>query len=235
MPVRAIARALGIGEIRTRRLRSLEGALLTQPERRDGMILVNGAGSARRQRFTIGHELGHYLNPLHRSDEDGRFACTGADLRFQGEESAPADPRVLQEIEANRFAIELLTPRHRLGRHLAGEPRLEQVIALASAFDISREAAARRYLERHAGRLAVIFSEQGRLRYFRRGRGFPYIALEAGQSLPHLPGATRGERSSELEEVDPADWLARPGVTRLRAQALRQQGGFGMVLLVAAR
>ena len=66
VPVHQIARALDIQEIREERLRGMEGALITTPERSYGGIVVNSQSSWRRQRFTVAHELGHFLNPWHR-------------------------------------------------------------------------------------------------------------------------------------------------------------------------
>lgn len=62
-------------------------------------IIVNEADSNARQRFTIAHELGHFL--LHR-DEIGSALTDDAFYRSQ-----LSDP---QEWEANRFAADLLMP-----------------------------------------------------------------------------------------------------------------------------
>lgn len=66
VPVGEIARALDIVEIRMETLSNIEGALVTTPERGFGSILVNQNSSSRRRRFTIGHELLHFLSPTHR-------------------------------------------------------------------------------------------------------------------------------------------------------------------------
>jgi Zn-dependent peptidase ImmA (M78 family) len=58
-----IAAALGIIEIRYEEFDSFEGALITRPERDMGMILVKASQNERRRRFTIAHELGHFLSP----------------------------------------------------------------------------------------------------------------------------------------------------------------------------
>src|SRR3712207_1437078 len=65
VPVEAIAAALDIVEIRARETIGLEGALVTTEERGEGMILVRAGASRQRRRFTIAHELGHFLNPWH--------------------------------------------------------------------------------------------------------------------------------------------------------------------------
>jgi hypothetical protein len=63
VPVYDIARALDIEEIRDEALSGFEGALITPPEKGTGSILVNATSPRQRRRYTVGHELGHFLNP----------------------------------------------------------------------------------------------------------------------------------------------------------------------------
>src|SRR3546814_5487495 len=65
VPVYDIARALDIEEIREERLTSFEACLLTDRHKSHGSILVNAASSPRRRRYSVGHELGHFLNERH--------------------------------------------------------------------------------------------------------------------------------------------------------------------------
>lgn len=67
-------------------------------------IVVNAAHADVRQRFTVAHELGHLL--MHRytmPHADGKFV-----VHFRNAKSATGSDR--EEIEANRFAAELLMP-----------------------------------------------------------------------------------------------------------------------------
>ena len=61
VPVDAIAGALDIVQIRSEPLNNLEGALITSPERDIGMILVNASSGRQRCRYSLSHELGHFL------------------------------------------------------------------------------------------------------------------------------------------------------------------------------
>ena len=233
VPVRAIAAALDIGEIRAEPLPNMEGALIALPERGDGSILVNSRSSPRRQRFTIGHELGHFLNVWHVSTE-GTFTCSKDDMRLGGPTSRPSlTKHQRQEIEANAFAIALLAPRERLKSVLAKAPDLTLPIRLAEELDISREAACRRYVELHRRDLAVVFSQHGRVLYVSRGREFPGLSIGPASPLPELPSTAPGQPLSEMEEVDGADWLRRPDECELRAQTLRQRKGYAATLLWA--
>jgi Zn-dependent peptidase ImmA (M78 family) len=58
----------------------------------------------------------------------------------------------MQEAEANLFAIELLAPATLMTPYIRRLPDLENVLAITSAFDISKAAAARRYASLHTKR-----------------------------------------------------------------------------------
>ena len=73
--VEGIARGLDILEIHRKPSTGFEGMLLTQPEKTDGGIIVNSNSNARRQRFSIAHELGHFLNPAHIPTFESGFIC----------------------------------------------------------------------------------------------------------------------------------------------------------------
>jgi hypothetical protein len=109
VPIHAIARALDIVDIREERLPGMEGALVMPLDRNQGAIFANARSSGRRRRFTIAHELGHFLNPWHEPPSPLAFACTAEDLRTTWRD-LPRDPNRhwQQDSQANRFAIELL-------------------------------------------------------------------------------------------------------------------------------
>jgi hypothetical protein len=211
----------------------MEGALVALQERGDGSILVNSRSSPRRQRFTIGHELGHFLNVWHEPTE-GTFTCSKEDMRLGGPTSRPSlTKHQRQEIQANAFAIALLAPRERLKAALAKTPDLARPLAMTEELDISREAAIRRYVELHRLDLAVVFSRHGRVIYFSCGREFPGLSIGPGSPLPQITSAAPGQPLTEMEEADAADWLRHPGGRELRAQTLRQKNGHAATLLWA--
>lgn len=104
-------------------------------------ILVNGSDSPVRARFTLAHEYGHHCL------EHGQALDAG--LRF----SLIGDPR---EVDANRFAAELLLPRAGIDwwfeRHGDPRPDLEVVVRVAHEFGVSAHVA--RYRLDGAGRLS---------------------------------------------------------------------------------
>src|SRR5689334_9596460 len=96
----------------------ISGMLVPLPnpiDRRHWAIVVNNSHSVVRQRFTMAHELAHLL--LH--GYTAAHADRGFKVRLR--DSHSAEGRVLEEIEANNFAAELLMPepllRQRLQNH----------------------------------------------------------------------------------------------------------------------
>lgn len=233
VPVHAIARALDIVEIREEPITNLEGALITTAERDVGSILVNCKSGRQRQRYSVGHELGHFLNPWHEQTADDGFQCSRQDMREGNWHMRRGLSRhEVQEVEANRFAIELLAPSRRFERFLASGPDLARVLSAARAFDVSREAAARRYVERHEATVAIAFSRAGRLRYWARCSEFPRPTVNRNDLMPDLPQARSGSPLSDHEEADPIDWLVDPGRREVTVQTLHQQNDFAMSLVV---
>src|SRR5690606_14121743 len=149
VPVREIALALDIIDIREQPLDRLEGALVTTAERDVGSILVNTRSSSQRRRYSISHELLHFLNPLHQQTALMGFECSRSDMALSGSSARLASRHQRQEIEANTFAIELLAPHQLMAPYLRPSAELEQVIKASEALDLSKEATARRYVQLH--------------------------------------------------------------------------------------
>jgi len=104
------------------------------------IIGVNSHHSGSRRRFTIAHELGHLLLHAKRG-----VHLDKAIVQMRGDKAAAGTDE--QEIEANRFAAELLMPRKFLESDLAAMGQLfvddEKVISrLASRYGVSSQAMA---------------------------------------------------------------------------------------------
>src|ERR1700683_3832334 len=104
VPVDAIARAVGLDVRYSPGRPDVSGALIRNGK--SAVIAVNSAQHENRQRFTIAHEIGHFL--LHKGtnlhfDED--FS-----VKFRDALSSKAEDDL--EIEANQFAASLLMPGH---------------------------------------------------------------------------------------------------------------------------
>ena len=105
VPVEKFAMSLGAKVCRTPADDDdLSGFMYRDRQAGTCVIGVNGAHPFNRQRFTIGHELGHFL--LH--DQDG----VHVDRRFQVKmrNRASSEGTDIEELEANLFAAEVLMP-----------------------------------------------------------------------------------------------------------------------------
>ena len=231
VPIREVAHELDILEIRSEPILSFEGALVTTAERGYGSILVNANSNPQRKRFTIAHELGHFLNPWHMPTTAVGFECSKHDMIESA--NSKANRHLKQEIEANIFAIELLVPRNQLYQFTETDPEIEAVLIMASKFDVSKQASARRYVELHNEPLAVVFSKNGRMLYASRSEKFPWLCLKRGELLPSEPDSNNNKNLGRLEEVDASLWLEKPVKVDLSTQTLQQQGGHAMTLLYA--
>ena len=97
-------------------------------------IGVNKNHAPVRRRFSVAHELGHFLSGHEDYPEKGE----GEKLRVEGQ-SEMANQHEDVEREANAFAAELLMPEGMLKAAIAREGRLD-ASALAKIFDVSEQA-----------------------------------------------------------------------------------------------
>ena len=111
--IEEIATKLGLEIVRQPMEDSVSGMLIIKQE--GGTIGVNENHHPNRQRFSIAHELGHYI--LHRNDMNV-FLDTSP-IFFRDESSA--DGSKVREIEANHFAAEILMPREVLVPYIRQE------------------------------------------------------------------------------------------------------------------
>ncbi len=122
----------------------ISGALIPLGEDEWG-ILVNSQHHPNRQRFTLAHELGHLL--LH------GYRTPNADKQFRLRDARSSEGSVLEEIQANQFAAELLMPRAMIMKAIdrhgfqhspaseSEEAQFEELVAkLARDFRVSRQA-----------------------------------------------------------------------------------------------
>ena len=238
VPIEEIAAALDIEQIQSLDTEGFEGGLIAFDDKSSGTILVNKRSPRQRQRFTIGHELGHFLNPWH-VPPTGGFRCTAGDMR-RFDAPASLDRAAQMEVEANAFSAGLLMPDADVRKTLRvwGTPEMSHILTLAERYDVSKEAAARKYVTAHDDPCAIIFSRRNEVLYGLRGADFPYLDIRKGRPVP--TGSLTKRKAlgdgvvGEQEEVDPHSWLSRPrGVTRLTEQTLGQRDGYRMTLLCA--
>lgn len=134
VPVESLPAMLGI-KMKTAFLQSGISGMLE----RDGdsfLVTINAADPDTRQRFTLAHELGHYM--LHRHlvgdglDDDRAYRSTEIG-KYHNTLIGPKE-----ETEANKFAANLLMPRDAIARQ---RDRLaSDVLQMANLFGVSEHA-----------------------------------------------------------------------------------------------
>lgn len=185
VPIEDLCRQLDIQDIAALETEGFEGALLTDTARSSGVILVNQQAPRQRRRFTIAHELGHFLIASHIPDAQGRFLCSRADLmRATAKE---ADRRARMEVEANRFASLVLIPPPALRLELRSRngADLQHIPHLGRIFDVSKEAISRAYATYHEELVAIVVVHKGIvLRIYNDRLRFPYVHVRPRQPVP---------------------------------------------------
>ncbi len=160
-----------------------------------------------RKRFAIAHEIGHWL--LHKSVSQV-LACTSEDMIAKYKASEP-------EIEANYFAAELLMPQKLFVPRINGKrPSVALVKEQTRFFLTTMTATAIRWMELTDDYCAVVFSEQGRIRWWRESKPLEgRFWLDAGAALS--PHSVAGEYfqgkpiSGAAEPVDAEAWVEDAG------------------------
>jgi len=139
VPVKRLARELGI-EVQVQPLkgeREMSGILIREGSK--AIVGVNALHHENRQRFTIAHEIGHFL--LHEGDR----VFIDREYRVSFRNEASSEGTDVEEIEANAFASALLIPESLLiadintngGIDMDDVPAIER---LARKYKVSRQA-----------------------------------------------------------------------------------------------
>lgn len=237
VPVADIAYGLDIQSIEIKDLERCEGVLIMPRNKSKGAIGIKAGARSARQRFTIAHELGHFINQGHlpaRSigDDSFGFHCSKQDMKaseFSGAKRLTESQK--KEVEANRFAAELLMPKYKLTPYLRPTPNLEHVVRIAQDLEVSREAAANHYVKMHDDPIAIVFSKNNEIRYIAKRDEFPKTFVWNKQPLPHsVKSASAG--LSDIVEDDTDVWLSHPKTEFLEVQTFGQSSYYQMTMLI---
>ncbi len=171
---------------RAGRLRIEEGGLefaegrIVVPGREGGTIRVKAGMNSGRRRFTIAHEIGHFLlhprEGLEKSDTSASFTVW---------------KDASEEAEANIFAAELLMPEFLFKARCRGPvPSLAVIDKLGADFQTSTMATAFQYVNYTNEQVALVVSEASQIRWFHRAKDF-WPRIRTGILQPH---SAAGER-----------------------------------------
>lgn len=209
------------------------GMLVTDETKSYGNIWIGEDMRPTRQRFTIAHEFGHFLLPHH---TQMNYQCSNKDIS-QGEKCST--PEAEREWEANRFAAELMLPKHQFVKRLGkvAAPCLSHIERLSVTFDMSVEATARRYLNLAGFQCCLIFSKNGVVtRPPARSPDFSHWpCISPKQKVPAISTAARqGSGLGDFNEISGDEWLAsdyRKIPDQIQEQTLYQEDGYAITLL----
>ena len=181
---------------------SLEGAearIIGHGDR--AIISVNDASTRGRQRFSVGHELGHW------AWDRGKIAFSCDDKKFVGEWTGNG-----KESVANRYSSDLLLPVHMFKPAADKKPVIfESVRTLADSFQTSLTATAIRLIQHGSFPSMVVCSNTAGRKWFVRSPELEEVNLwpRRGLSKDSLAfGLLRGMKSANApEDVDADAWI----------------------------
>lgn len=158
IPIKDIAKAAGIIEISAEFPEgfpsSIEGMLVSDSEKMSGYIYADNSKTHERHRFTIAHELGHFLLPSHNPNQ----SCSSSDLQSR---------KNIIEREANEFASELLLPSHLLESYSSPPlPCFHFIATMSKEFQTSFEFTANKICNFYDWSAALVYlNPNGEVRY----------------------------------------------------------------------
>lgn len=182
-------------------LTSFEGVLVRRSDRSKGIIAVKrDVREPGRKNFTICHEIGHFLLPSH-----GSFSCKADDIESWRGNIKP------YELEANRFASELLLPTKEI-YPIVNKKKATISLAkdLASEFKTSLTATTRKCIEVSEERCAVIWSVNEEIKWFKKNDNFHHFINRKhldSQSLASKLFSQKGQVREMDNFVNADSWL----------------------------
>jgi Zn-dependent peptidase ImmA (M78 family) len=193
--------------VKESQLQGMQGRLL---RRGDGGIITvrRDLPEPGQKRFVIAHELGHF--ELHH-EVNQAFVCTDTAFLYWYQQQPP------EESEANAFAAELLMPQDLFAPKVSAVPvSFNSIGNLADEFRTSLTATAVRYIDLTPHECALVVSENGAVRWFRRSPRFRFrVHPPATPVHQHSCAAdlfANRPPTSEMEEVPALAWLGDEAV-----------------------
>lgn len=194
-----VAYSLG-AEVKIAPLSGCEGNIIGTSER--AIITINGSAELPRQRFSLGHEIGHWVND---KGKNLTYRCSAEDMKQH--QNRRNDFRQQKEVRANNFSAELMMPRYLFVPKLVDCPiTFESVEALANTFRSSRTSSAIRLVEvTDYPCMLVCWSLSGSRQWFVRSETVPEEIWPFRQILKPKEALIQ----VDTQEVDADKWIDR--------------------------
>ncbi len=200
-----IAEEFGI-DVLYRPAESYDGALLRIRDAQRGCIVINSRiREESRKRFTLAHEIGHFVLPGQQE--------VSAPCKQQRIENWDAD-LYRPELEANRFAADILMPRGLVAEFVQSEPSLESIRSIAQLCGTSLTASAVRLITLTPHRAAVVWSQNQKILWSKLSEGFVRW-IRKGEVRENSFAAQCYRKQSVPEQLAPVPasaWLYEKGL-----------------------
>lgn len=232
VPIHTIASCLDIVSIEPLSTQSFEGMLLKKDWQ--GFIFYNSSSPESRQRFTIGHELGHWMIPSHLIGN--QLSCTKQQLSsfYSKGKGIPKEIRI--EIEANRFSAQVLMPEKEFRADInKSEPDLRHIFLVSQKYNVSMVACCLRFRELSDYTCAIIQHQNFVIKRVFKTKKFPSLDRNFKEGAFIAPKSLSACEHPDIE-LKPADWRtwlqqANYDKTELYEQVLQQNDGYRTTLL----
>lgn len=224
----AIAFAKG-AQVVYRRLDGCAARLVASGDQ--AIISISIGDNQGRQRFSLGHELAHWICDRGRNS----FRCVSSDISPQNDQAKTI------EANANSYASQLLLPDYLLVPYIEKKPtNLDLARALANDFRASLTASAIKLTRKAKAPVIVACHDQARLKWFQKNPTFPqdiHLQRQLHQET-HAFEMVFGEMDGMSKpKREPADrWFTGSGVYRLMvfSQSQKLPDGTALTLLTLA-
>lgn len=209
-----------------RRLDGCAARLLTDGDK--AVISIDASDNPGRQRFSLGHELAHWINDAKRAS----FNCSSDSIGPQNAEAMSV------EASANLYASQLVLPDYMVTPWLVSKNMtLNVAVELADAFRASVTASAIKMAKRWPKPVCVACHDMRGRRWFVRSKSWPFDLYPVGQ-LNHNTAAFEiafkaTNRMSTLRKDRGDWWLTGPDVWRIEveAQSMRLPDGSALTTI----
>lgn len=195
--------------------RQLDGCAARLVKCGERAVISVGIGNYEgRQRFSLAHELAHWI-----CDHDqGSFHCGQEDIGPQNAEAKNI------EAHANGYASQLILPNFLVEPWMNGKrANLDTAKALGTAFNASLTASAIKVVKRASTAACVVCHNQSKLLWFQKNLAFPYdfyIRRELHQDTAAFPMAFgKGIQMSRPIKEAANRWLSGPNDYRLMVES----------------
>lgn len=177
------------------------------------IISVSESSQEGRQRFSLAHELAHWICDRH----TGSFQCAKEDIGPQNAEAKTT------ESQANGYASQLILPTYLVDPWLEKQSiTLETASMLAKEFGSSLTAAAIKLVKRTEKSVALACHSKTGMVWHQRSRSFPYefyVNRELHHDTEAFSMAFTGKNGMTRAKKAPANyWISGNGIYRIEAE-----------------